>query len=606
MSVIKNEPVTEQPAGGLLPTGAVPAGTTGSPPRRTASPADRGSVGVERGGGVGNKEDLAKKTRQAVTPFRRMRPAVRTHPDFRVIVDEDKCTLCRFCVLQCSWDALGWDDRVVPFDENCVGCWRCVAVCPTYAIRIEQWPTMYRENHNWTRFIANSVRKQAGSGGKLLVGTGNDKPYPVYWDHLLIDACQVTNPSIDPLREPMELRTYVGAKPDRVDLAAYLSARERHFIPTDHRSVGDPDRSGDPSANGRPAFDRDLRRRLGIGPQLRLETPIMIAAMSYGAVSLNVQKSCARAVAEMGTYWCTGEGGMHPDHYPYADHTIVQVASGRFAVDADYLNRAAAVEIKIGQGAKPGIGGHLPGEKVTADIASTRMIPEGSDAISPAPHHDIYSIEDLRQLIFAIKEATRYEKPVFVKIAAVHNVAAIASGIVRAGADAVVIDGFRGGTGAAPTMIRDHVGIPIELALAAVDDRLRQEGIRNRATVIASGSIRSSMDVVKAIALGADAVYVGTAALIALGCTLCQQCHRGRCAWGLTTQRPDLVKRVDPEEGWQLIANLFKAWSGEIKETLGLLGINSLESLRGNRERLRAVGLSQAEMDILGVKPAGR
>ncbi len=555
--------------------------STGTPAEGTALPLERE--------GRGPAVDLKKKPRQAATAFRRMRAAVRPHPDFRIIVEEDKCTRCRFCVLQCSWDALDFDTRVVGYDENCVGCWRCVAVCPTYAIRIEPWPTMYRENHNWNRFYANNVRKQAASGGKLLTGMGNDKPYLTIFDHLLLDACQVTNPSIDPLREPMELRTYIGCKPDRLDLEALAAALGRSR----------------PGGGARPA-NGDLRRRLGFGPQLKLETPIMIAAMSYGAVSLNVQKACARAVAEHGTYWCTGEGGMHPDHYPYAAHTIVQVASGRFAVDADYLNRAAAVEIKIGQGAKPGIGGHLPGEKVSADIARTRMIPEGTDALSPAPHHDIYSIEDLRQLIFAIKEATRYEKPVFVKIAAVHNVAAIASGIVRAGADAVVIDGFRGSTGAAPTMIRDHVGIPIEVAIAAVDDRLRKEGIRNRASLIASGSIRCSMDVVKAIALGADAVYVGTAVLVALGCTLCQQCHRGRCAWGLTTQRPDLVRRVDPEEGAQLIGNLFKAWSGEIKETLGLLGINSLESLRGNRERLRAVGLDQTTMDILGVKPAGR
>ena len=159
----------------------------------------------------------------------------------------------------------------------------------------------------------------------------------------------------------------------------------------------------------------------------------------------------------------------------------------------------------MGQGAKPGIGGHLPGEKVSADVSRTRMIPEGSDAISPAPHHDIYSIEDLRQLVCSLKEASGYKKPVIVKIAAVHNVAAIASGIARSGADIISIDGFRGGTGAAPTRIRDNVGIPIELALAAVDSRLREEGIRNRVGLVVGGSIRSSADMLKAIALGADA-----------------------------------------------------------------------------------------------------
>ena len=148
------------------------------------------------------------------------------------------------------------------------------------------------------------------------------------------------------------------------------------------------------------------------------------------------------------------------------------------------------------------------------DISKTRMIPEGSDAISPAPHHDIYSIEDLRQLVYSLKEATGYTKPVIVKIAAVHNVSAIASGIARSGADIIAIDGFRGGTGAAPTRIRDHVGLPIELALASVDKRLRDEGVRNNVSLVVGGSIRSSADVVKAVALGADCVYIGTPALL--------------------------------------------------------------------------------------------
>ena len=203
-------------------------------------------------------------------------------------------------------------------------------------------------------------------------------------------------------------------------------------------------------------------------PQLKLEVPIMFSAMSYGSISYNAHESLARAAEKLGTYYNTGEGGLHQDFYKYGEHTIVQVASGRFGVNHDYLNAGAAIEIKMGQGAKPGIGGHLPGRKIVADIAKTRMIPEGSDAISPAPHHDIYSIEDLRQLVFSLKEASRYTKPVIVKIAAVHNVAAIASGIARSGADIIAIDGFRGGTGAAPTRIRDNVGIPIELALAAV------------------------------------------------------------------------------------------------------------------------------------------
>ncbi|HHY53264.1 MAG TPA: FMN-binding glutamate synthase family protein, partial [Clostridiales bacterium] len=180
-----------------------------------------------------------------------------------------------------------------------------------------------------------------------------------------------------------------------------------------------------------------------------------------------------------------------------------------------------------------------------------------------------------------------------------------ASGIARSGADIIAIDGFRGGTGAAPTRIRDNVGIPIELALAAVDRQLRDEGIRTNVSLIAGGSIRSSADVIKAIALGADACYIGTAALIALGCHLCRSCQKGKCNWGIATQVPELVERLDPEVGYQRLVNLITAWKREIKEMMGGMGINSIEALRGNRLMLRGVGLTQKELDILGIKHAG-
>ncbi|MGL4797812.1 MAG: glutamate synthase-related protein, partial [Cellulosilyticaceae bacterium] len=286
-------------------------------------------------------------------------------------------------------------------------------------------------------------------------------------------------------------------------------------------------------------------------------------------------------------------------------NTIVQVASGRFGVHKAYLEAGAAIEIKMGQGAKPGIGGHLPGTKIVGDISSTRMIPEGSDAISPAPHHDIYSIEDLRQLVYSLKEATDYKKPVIVKVAAVHNIAAIASGIARSGADMIAIDGFRGGTGAAPTRIRDNVGIPIELALASVDQRLREEGIRNNVSIIVGGSIRNSADIVKAIALGADAVYIGTSALLAIGCHLCRSCHTGKCNWGIATQREDLVKRLNPNVAYKRLVNLVTAWEHEIKEMMGGMGINSIETLKGNRMMLRGIGLTEKELEILGIAHAG-
>lgn len=492
---------------------------------------------------------------------------------FRVSVNHDQCMLCGRCIENCPYGVFRMENNQIHVNSRqCVACHRCIAMCPRDAIDIKERPVDYRSHPVWTPEVREAIYNQARTGRIILAGMGNAVDYPIIFDRLVLDACQVTNPSIDPLREPMELRTYIGKKPSKIEFE---------------------------KING------DIELKTTLVPNLQLETPIMIGHMSYGAISLNAQQSLARAVKETGTFMGTGEGGLHESLYPYQDHMIVQVASGRFGVDINYLERGAAVEIKIGQGAKPGIGGHLPGEKVCADVSCTRMIPEGSDAISPAPHHDIYSIEDLKQLVRSLKEATQWQKPVFVKIAAVHNSAAIAAGIARSSADAVVIDGFRGGTGAAPKVFRDHVGIPIEAAIASVDAKLRSQGIRNEVSLIASGGIRESADIAKIIALGADAVYIGTAALVAMGCRVCGTCYRGLCPWGIATQRPDLVARLDPETAGKNVANLINAWTLELSELMGAAGINSIESLRGNRDRLRGYLLDEAIMKVLDVKPVG-
>jgi len=494
-------------------------------------------------------------------------------PLFDVIRDKDRCIKCQACARQCSNEVHRYDadlDMMISDSQQCVDCQRCVCICPTGALKIVDNPNKFRNNSNWSQQIMTEVYKQAETGGVLLSAMGNPKEYPVYWDKILLNASQVTNPPIDPLREPMETKVFLGKKPKNV------------------------------------SFNEDGSVKTETTPTLELSTPIMFSAMSYGSISRNAHESLARAATELGIFYNTGEGGLHKDFYQYGPNTIVQVASGRFGVFKDYLETGAAIEIKMGQGAKPGIGGHLPGAKILEDVSRTRMIPMGTDAISPAPHHDIYSIEDLRQLVLSLKEATEYKKPVIVKIAAVHNVAAIASGIARSGADIIAIDGYRGGTGAAPTRIRDNVGIPIELALASVDQRLRDEGIRNEVSVVVAGSIRSSSDVVKAIALGADACYIGTAALLALGCHLCRSCQTGKCNWGIATQRPDLVKRLNPNIGYQRLVNLVHAWDHEIKEMMGGMGINSVEALKGNRLMLRGIGLNEKELEILGIKHAGQ
>ncbi len=494
------------------------------------------------------------------------------YPDYEVVRKLDRCDNCQACEKQCANDVHKFNKETCKwsvYEENCVNCQRCVVYCHARALKIVKTDNTFKENKNWSNQTIKEVFKQAYSGGVLLSSMGNNKDYPIYFDKMLINASQVTNPPIDPLREPMETKVFLGKKSTNIE--------------------------------------RDSKGKIinNLTSQLELSTPIMFGAMSYGSISLNSHTALAKAAKELDILYNTGEGGLHESLYQYGENTVVQVASGRFGVHKEYLNAGAAIEIKMGQGAKPGIGGHLPGAKSVGDIAKTRMIPEGSDAISPAPHHDIYSIEDLRQLVFSLKEATNYEKPVIVKVAAVHNISAIASGIARSGADIIAIDGFRGGTGAAPTRIRDNVGIPIELALAAVDTRLREEGIRDNVSLIVGGSIRSSADVIKCVALGADAVYIGTAALMALGCHLCSSCTKGNCNWGIATQKEELTKRLNPEKGTQQLVNLVSAWKHEIEELMGAMGINSIEGLKGNRLMLRGIGLNEKELEILGITHAG-
>ncbi len=490
---------------------------------------------------------------------------------YRPSFDMERCDGCGICAEQCSFNEIRMETRgnkQIPAANGkvCGACHRCEYMCPRGAVRIVENQFHIRQNGLWKSGDIHRLHLQAASGAVALSGLGSDSGVKVYWDHLLFNACQVTNPSIDPQREPMEMITYLGRKMDSLKEVKDLLKFRKSLI--------------------------------------KLNMPVVFAPMSYGSINLNFQTAMARVAQKKGLLWYSGEGGLHKDLYPYSDCVVLQVASGRFGVSPEYLRVGRAYQIKIGQGAKPGIGGHLPGEKVLEGVSETRMIPKGSDAISPAPQHDIYSIEDLRLLIYAIKESSNY-KPVCVKIAAVHNVAAIASGIVRAGADMVYLDGYRGGTGATPAIVRDNVGIPLELALAAVDQRLREEKIRNKASIIAAGGIRNSADIMKAIALGADAVAVGTACLLACGCHACQRCSSGKCPWGITTNDPVLSNRLDTDWAEERISNMLDGWHHEMQELMGLNGIYDIGSFRGNRLILRGVGLNERELSVLGVNHAG-
>lgn len=496
-------------------------------------------------------------------------------PRFKTKIDLDKCIKCGRCAVNCTFGAIEFDrDQKKPLVTNpaaCVACQRCAAFCPVDAISIEPFPVSYAQHPNWTPYHIRGIQEQAKTGGVLMSGMGNDRDYPIVFDSLVWDACQVTNPSIDALREPVETRTFIGRKPMNMSIKESGGKYLLGDVPT----------------------------------TAMISTPLIVGHMSFGSISYNAYTSIIRAVSEVGTLFGSGEGGLHPDHLPYKKNVISEVASGRFGVSPTYLKGSAAIEIKIGQGAKPGHGGQLPGEKVTQAISETRGIPVGTDALSPNPQHDIYSIEDLKTLIAALHEATDYQMPVGVKVAAVNNIAAIASGIVRANADFITVDGFRGGTGAAPRAVRDNAGIPIELAISAVDQHLRNEGIRHEITLIGGGSLRSSSDLIKIIALGADVGMISTAVLIALGCKMCQQCPTGKCSWGIATGNTLLGKRIDPEWGAKRVANLLKSWTADLDEVLGTMGIDAVESFVGNRDRLRYIGPNPHEAKLLGVKHAG-
>lgn len=331
---------------------------------------------------------------------------------------------------------------------------------------------------------------------------------------------------------------------------------------------------------------------------MKLSVPVYLGDMSYGALSGNPNIAIAKAAEITETMAGTGEGGLYGS-VSGSKRIFVQWASARFGVSAGSINQGAAIVIKIGQGAKPGIGGHLPGSKVTHNISLARKIPENMDAISPAPHHDIYSIEDLTQRIEALKILS--DKPVFVKVAATNYIPYIVTGIARSGAAGVIIDGHGAGTGAAPVAVRDNMGIPVELAVASADPILKKENLRKNFTIIAAGRVSNSTDAMKLYALGADVVSLGTSILIAMGCIMVKKCNLGYCPVALTN-RTDSSKSLDIDFAVNRVVNFINGFRSEMAEMMGKLGINSMKELTGNRDLLEARNLSGETMELLGIR----
>ncbi len=329
---------------------------------------------------------------------------------------------------------------------------------------------------------------------------------------------------------------------------------------------------------------------------LVLETPIYISGMSYGALSANAKTALGKGAAMVGSASCTGDGGMLQPERDAADKLIYQVLPSRYGFNPHHMVQAQAIEIVVGQGAKPGTGGLLMGVKVLDEIADMRDLPQGIDQRSPARHPDWLGPDDLAVKIEQLREATDWRVPIHVKLGAcrVDDDVKLAA---KAGADAIVIDSMVAGTGASAEVLIEHSGIPTVPAIVMAREALRELGLYGKVSLIASGGIRHGADAAKALALGADAVAVGIGALVALNCNReipesdfvneigvpagqCHHCHTGKCPVGITTQDPELTKRLDPDEAAERVANYINSMTMEmalLTRSLGKGDVHSLE-----------------------------
>ena len=349
--------------------------------------------------------------------------------------------------------------------------------------------------------------------------------------------------------------------------------------------------------NRPPATLRDLLRlRPGIQPiplgQVEPEAAILrrfdTAAMSLGALSPEAHEALAEAMNSLGGRSNSGEGGEDPARYGTARMSkIKQIASGRFGVTPAYLVNAEVLQIKIAQGAKPGEGGQLPGSKVNELIARLRFAVPGVTLISPPPHHDIYSIEDLAQLIFDLKQVNP-EALVSVKLVSRPGIGTIAAGVAKAYADLITVSGYDGGTAASPISSIRHAGSPWELGLAEVHQTLQANDLRDKIRLQTDGGLKTGLDVVKAAMLGAESFGFGTAPMVALGCKYLRICHLNNCATGIATQREDL--RRDHYRGTvERVVRYFRLLAGETREWLAALGVPTLEALVGRVDLLEPI-----------------
>ena len=327
---------------------------------------------------------------------------------------------------------------------------------------------------------------------------------------------------------------------------------------------------------------------------VELNIPITIAGMSFGAIGANAKRALGLAASAMGTSTTTGDGGMTPEERESSKTLVYQYLPSRYGMTPDQLRQADAIEVVVGQGAKPGGGGMLLGQKITDRVAEMRTLPAGIDQRSACRHPDWTGPDDLEIKIQELREITNWEKPIYVKVGATRTRYDVMLA-VKAGADAVVVDGMQGGTAATQDVFIEDVGIPTLPAIRLAVEALQELGMHRKVQLIVSGGIRKGGDVAKALALGADAVSIGMASLMALNCNAplfeqdyavlgtqpgnCHMCHTGRCPVGIATQDPELESRLDPEEGAQRVRNYLSTLTMECQTLARACGKSHVHNL---------------------------